>query len=476
MTRLRALDRATLLGRIARLNWTLVDQALSSGTNFALALLVVRSVPEADFGAFSVAVLLYVLGIGCCRALTTEPLTIRYSRDTSALQRSASTCLGAAFALGCLVGAGCMIAAPFTSGALPTVLLLVGATFPLLMAQDAVRLALFAIGAPRRAAANDAIWAVLELALVFLVRELSGGVGSYVAAWLCSGALAGIFGLVQLRVFPSVCSLRRWFIEHRSLSVPLFWNYVLMSAPPYLLFACMPLVSGLGGLGAARAAYLPFSPFGLVVQSSWMLLLPAASRRTGRELDRLANWSSFALGTVALVWASGVAFAIPNSLGTRFVGPSWSTTHNARLLFALALVVQACGTGPLIALRAAQRPDALVRVRMLTAPWVLIAGLLAAAQWGATGIALGIAFGDVSATVLSWLIYRNARTRTADDGVGDEPARTAVLCEDTNERPLVRADVDPAGTAATSPVVVRKRSPVTGLQPRYRSVVEPSST
>ena len=48
-------------------HWGLLDQALSSGTNFAVAFVVVRRVDAAEFGAFSLVSVLYVIAV--CGAL-----------------------------------------------------------------------------------------------------------------------------------------------------------------------------------------------------------------------------------------------------------------------------------------------------------------------------------------------------------------------------------------------------------------------
>jgi hypothetical protein len=398
---------ASVRRHAAHVNWGVLDQGLSSGSNFVLALIVVRSVSSDDFGAFSIAVLLYVLAVGLTRAVTTEPLTIRMSRDEDAIRDAARRCLGTSLVIGVVIGTGCAIAAPFAPGPLERVLLVLAVTLPLLMVQDSGRVICFAMERPRRAAANDALWAALEVGFVAIVlMRPARDVWNYVAAWLVAGALAGVYVLWQLRLIPTPTRARQWLREQSDLGVPLFWNYVLMTTPPYLLFALTPLVATLGELGIARAAYVPFSPFGILIQSSWLLLLPAASRRSRREIARLALWSSAALGALAFVWSLVVAFGIPHSVGVSLIGDSWAQTDTSRILFGCALTAQAFGIGPLIAMRAIERPQDLVRVRMISAPLVLGGGLVLAAYAGAVGVALGIALGDVITTLLSWHIAR----------------------------------------------------------------------
>ncbi|WP_197378837.1 MATE family efflux transporter [Mycolicibacterium mengxianglii] len=397
--------------------WAIIDQALSSGSNFLLAIIVVRSVSPEDFGAFSIGVVIYVLTIGVCRALTTEPLAIRFGRATGPIMAEAPRCLGLALWLGSLIGTGCVVAAFAAGGNIQSVLLVLGLSLPLLIMQDACRVTCFALDRPRLAATNDAVWALSMVPFVILAMNWPGAqTWHYVAAWLIPGAAAGVLLLAQLHVVPSLRGARGWFVNTRTLGMPLVWNYGLMVAPAYLLFALMPLVSSLFELGMARAAYLPYGFFGVIFQGVWLVLLPAASRRSNAHLARLAVWSSTGLGALALLWASVLAFAIPPWLGVALFGESWTEAASIRLIFAGALVAQALGVGPLIALRVLEAPKLLVYVRLVTAPLMIFAGLLLSSTQGATGLAAAIMFGDVSATLLSWIVFqRIRRSKTVPD-------------------------------------------------------------
>jgi hypothetical protein len=134
---------------------------------------------------------------------------------------------------------------------------LLGVTFPLLIVQDAGRVACFALGRPRRTAANDAVWALVQLPLVAVVMvQPDAETWHYVAAWLVPGAIAGALMLVQLRVLPSLRGACAWFGDTRKLAIALVWNYGLTVAPAYLLYALMPVVASLYELRMARSAYL----------------------------------------------------------------------------------------------------------------------------------------------------------------------------------------------------------------------------
>src|SRR5215211_3072938 len=92
-----------------RLGWGVADQAVSSITNFALGIVMARTLGAADFGAFGLVWVTYGVILNLSRGLATDPLTVRYSgplddRWRSATGRAAST----ATVLGLVVGAICL--------------------------------------------------------------------------------------------------------------------------------------------------------------------------------------------------------------------------------------------------------------------------------------------------------------------------------------------------------------------------------
>src|SRR6478609_7760723 len=92
---------------VSRFNWGVLDQALSSGSNFLIAIIVVRRVSPEQFGAFSIVVIVYVLAVGAGRALNTEPLVVRFGGTPSAVRAASRHALGFAIVLGVCLGAAC---------------------------------------------------------------------------------------------------------------------------------------------------------------------------------------------------------------------------------------------------------------------------------------------------------------------------------------------------------------------------------
>jgi hypothetical protein len=391
---------------VAHVNWGIIDQGVLSLTSFALALLVVRSVPAADFGSFSLVVVLYVLTLGVVRAVNTEALTIRFGGDATAVRRVAPQSLGLAAAAGLTLAAATVAIAVSVGGTLGSVLAVLAATYPFLLMQDTARFIAFAMSRPRLAALNDVAWAMgsaLVIAGLLFLPTSEPSLWHYVAAWLVPGGLVGVLATWRLRMWPNLLAAGAWLRGNRHLNLPLVVVYVLTAAPPYLLFALAPLVTGLAELGHARAGFIPFGVFGVVLQTALILLLPFAAQKPVDGVWRIAKVSSLGLSAVAALWSLLVVVLTPDALGTFLMGPEWTATRDIQVMFAFAVVAQALAVGPQIALRALEQPGRLVGVRIVTAPLILGGGLFLAAHGGGVGLTAATLVGDVSTAILGWL-------------------------------------------------------------------------
>ena len=64
---------------VRRLGWGIADQVVSSLTNFAVSIYVVRTLGAVQFGAFSLAYVTYGFALNASRGLATDPLMVRFS-------------------------------------------------------------------------------------------------------------------------------------------------------------------------------------------------------------------------------------------------------------------------------------------------------------------------------------------------------------------------------------------------------------
>src|SRR5918995_933639 len=88
---------------VRRSGWTVVDQGLSTLTNFALTIVIARSVDSASFGAFAVGYVAYYTVIAGVRGLVSLPLSIRVSRQAEQTGET-SAGAGAAALVGVVAG------------------------------------------------------------------------------------------------------------------------------------------------------------------------------------------------------------------------------------------------------------------------------------------------------------------------------------------------------------------------------------
>ena len=201
---------------LRRIGWGIGDQALSSLTNFALGLIVARSVDTTALGAFSFAFLAYAVGLGVNRALASQPLVIRYSATAPNQWVS-----GVAAAGGVTLWVGALSAliaatiAAWSSGTLRDAFLALALVMPGLLYQDAWRYAFFAENRATFAFLNDLAWTVVMVPALWASLVLwPGSVGGPVLAWGGAATVAGLLGFAQTRILPRPWGARSWLREH----------------------------------------------------------------------------------------------------------------------------------------------------------------------------------------------------------------------------------------------------------------------
>ena len=144
--------RRGLIQAVRRLGWGVMDQGISSLSNFALGLFVARSFGASNFGAFTLAYITYTLVINAARGLATDPLLVRYSGDAGRRwRRATSAATGTALLVGVATGVLCIVAGLLLPDPLGPVFVALGVGLPGLVLQDSFRFAFFATAAvPRR--------------------------------------------------------------------------------------------------------------------------------------------------------------------------------------------------------------------------------------------------------------------------------------------------------------------------------------
>jgi O-antigen/teichoic acid export membrane protein len=392
-----------------RLGWGVADQALSSATNFGVGIVVARSLPREEFGAFSLVFTTYLVVLGVSRSTTSEPLLVRFSQvRRGEWQQGTRASSGAALVLGLGGGVLSLVVGLAVGGPLGDGLIALGATLPGLLVQDAWRLAFFADTRGRSAFLNDAVWVVfLVLGFVLIESWDLQSVGWYTLFWGASAGLAALAGSVQCGVIPHAMSVRAWWRRQKDLARQFVGEFVVRSGGTQLITYAVGGILGFTAVGALRAGQILLGPFNILFQGLWLVVIPEQVRllRIGRSRLRSATMRiSFALAGSALVYGL-VAQLIPSEIGTALLGPSWKGARSVVLPLAVSMSGLGAVMGSASALRALGAARRSLQARAVTTLLLAIGGIIGAIVGGAVGTALGMAAGYWIGAAFWWMQF-----------------------------------------------------------------------
>ena len=268
---------------VKRFGWGVADQTLSSLTNFALTVLVARSLGVTGFGYFAIALTIYVTGLGLSRAAITSPLSIRFSTcSKQEWQEAVRSATGSVLVLATIMGIACVVTALFVGGSLRGALVALGICLPGLLLQDSWRFAFFASKQKSQAFVNDLVWAVALLAL-FMTVWLSNfdGVGWFIAAWGGAAAIAAGFGGYQARLIPKPRAALSWWRNHRDLSDWFVYEFIAIGGSVQVATFAIAAILGVRALGALRAGAVLFGATNIFVMGFGLVAVPEGVRLLG---------------------------------------------------------------------------------------------------------------------------------------------------------------------------------------------------
>jgi O-antigen/teichoic acid export membrane protein len=384
-------------GGVRRLGWGLGDQALSSLTNFALAVLVARTVSTSALGAFGLAFTTYTITLGATRALCSEPLTVRYSAmGEREWREGAAAATGFALVLGAVAGVCCVAASFLFGGTLRPSLIVLGISMPGLIVQDTWRSAFFCHLRGAYAFANDLVWAIAQVVLV--VAVLAVGLKSspaFIFAWAGAANVAAVFGIVQAGFLPHPHHTRRWLVHHRDLGPRYLVEFIARNAAQSGAMYATAGFAGLAAAGALRGAQVALGPLNILnmgVSSPAIAESVRVARRSPRRMLRGVVILGVGLVVVFVIW--GVAmYMLPDSVGEAFLKRSWEPAHPVILPYTAVMAASGMLTAATVGLRAMAAAKRSLRARLVTGVLAVTGGTLGAATFGAVGAAVGLAAG-----------------------------------------------------------------------------------
>ena len=388
---------------------TVIDQGVSSLTNFGLSVVVLRAVGPREFGAFTLMLATYMVALCLWRALGGDPQLVRHSGGSLEERRAASrAATGLALSIGLAGAALLLVISVLVGGVVGAALLYLAVVLPGLLLQDAWRYTFFADQTPARALLNDVVWALLQAVLtawVLLYGDES--MRTLVLAWGVAATLAAGVGAWQARALPRIGQAWSWLRQHRDLGPRFAAETGIALVAWQGGFVLIGAVAGLTVLGHVNAARVLLGPFNLLALGMVGFAIPEGAaiwRRTPERLRRATAMLGGGLAAMALL-LTGLLLLIPDRLGVEILGQTWEGARAILPLVGLWVAAESAGQGPRMGLMVLGEARSVLKARAVTAPLILAGGPIGAAWGGARGAAIGLALAHLVGARYWWQTF-----------------------------------------------------------------------
>jgi O-antigen/teichoic acid export membrane protein len=395
---------------VGRALWSIADQVVASVGNALVVIIAARSLSAREFGAYAIAFAVYLVVLGISRALTSEPLTLRYAASPDVERyREGQAAAGCALLIGFSVAIATAVAAVMLSESIRPLMLVAALVVPLLLLQDSLRCFAITIARPKEAAINDAVWTLVAIASALALSATGArhSAAEYFGLWGAS-ALAGVcVTSVRLHVRPRLGAGARFVQKHFRLSSNLLAQFGLQTASSQLLIFCIALTGGVSAVAGVEASQSLLGPISLLVMGSTFAMAPELVRQVDHPVSfrRTSAGMGIVLAVLSCGWAV-VALAIPDSLGTQLYGKSWPFATIVLLPLAIVSITGACSQAPATSLRALGAANLALRTQAIVSPLTAGAGIVGAMVFGTRGALYGWALGGAFGTGLWWARFR----------------------------------------------------------------------
>lgn len=402
--------RGTTTRRVA---WGLLDQVLSSASNFLVTIIAARSLSASDFGAFAVAMAVCIVSVFLARGLASDPLCTAHAADQPAELRWAVRS-GAGTAVATAVGAAVATALVGLAlgGTLGRVLLVLAVALPGLTLQDYLRYVLIVRGQANLTFLNDLFWTVLQVGFLAVAITMDGGAASLLLAWAAAGNVAALLGLWQARTWVGgPRSLRPWLRRHRELWPFFVLDNLVYQATNLVLIVVISLATTLSQVGGFRAAMTLYAPLAIIGRGIVGVAVPELARRQGDPMAvrRASLAIAWMLTPLAIVWA-GLMLLIPDDVGRALLGDSWELAEPLIFLGGAATAVSLFTVGTVVGIRALGAGRDGLTARLAVSALVLVVSAIGAVADGAHGVLTALALSaPFQIATWWWLLVKASR-------------------------------------------------------------------
>jgi len=295
--------------------FAVMDQALFSGSNFIVNILLARWLPPEEYGAFAVALSVFYLLAGFHTAVLTEPMMVfGAGKHQERFRKYFGMVLWGHWGVSVLIAFGLGIAAwvfsRMGSHTMANALFGLAVASPFLLLIWLARRACYAQLYPALAVTGSGFNLLIILAGLFLLWR-AGGISSF-SGFLLLGVAGGVSSLLLLgRLRPQIVG----YVGNPTPSMALAdhweygrWNilgFLLYWASGQILMLIIPVFLSLTASAAVAATWTLYRPISQFMQALGSLVLPAFSR-TASEPDGYKRLKQRVIGITA-IFASAVA-------------------------------------------------------------------------------------------------------------------------------------------------------------------------
>lgn len=392
---------------------SVADQITSSATNVLVVVSAARAASSSDFGAFSVAYVVYVLVAGLVQALVGQVLVLEDAERARALTRGVLRTVGTiGVGTSALLLAGLVVVDLPGAGALRALAFVL----PVLLLQDCLRFAFAAMLAPARALLSDLTWLAAVVAVLVVVPHGADG-ATLVVIWGLSAvpallvALVGAVPALRAGAGATLGLRRRRYLGHR-----FGLEFVLVQSGSQIPIAVFGALGDVVLAAALRATATLFGPLNVLYNAMQNFAAPVIGQSgSDARRSRLCLLVSGATAALAGLWATLLA-TLPTSWGAQVLGATWTSAQAVIPAIGVQYVALAFVFGGRTALRLrAPRASLPVQAVASTVALGLVVVLYVAA--GVGGMAWALAAGSTVHALIVWVtVLMVRRSRRDEDG------------------------------------------------------------
>ncbi|GAB2615126.1 hypothetical protein GCM10027067_28420 [Pseudactinotalea suaedae] len=387
---------------------TILDQVVSSLSNFALVTLVANVTTPEEFGRFSLGYVVLLFFLGFQRSLVGEVLLVRFSGVGTRPRGVDDAAAGVSVSVGALAALVLGVCGVVAGGDVRVWIALLAAG-PIIFAQDIARYVLIARKRSGDALVSDVVWVLAAVPVMVWLVTTDADAWLLVAVWVLGGGVAATVALIRARLVARPVHGVRWLAQNRDIAIRFSGEYASLNLSNTVVWFVLTGPIGVAGVAALRGASLLFSPLNTAFNAVRIAVVPELVRaEEPRRYRARLRETTLILGALGVGWGAAVLL-LPDSWGVLVLGETWTAAAELRWPYAVQGVAMIAYTVLLAHFRARARHTASTAMRGTLAALTLVLPLLLAVMISTTGAAWGFAAAVALSVLIGGVWERRAR-------------------------------------------------------------------